>query len=57
MFFQNLKAIIFSQQELCLVTKPLSTLTTPIVEKGSSNDMLSQQEGSITSEFSDCVVS
>jgi hypothetical protein len=33
MFFQNLKTIIFSQQELCLVTKPLPTLTTPILEK------------------------
>jgi hypothetical protein len=33
MFFQNLKTIIFSQQELCLVTNPLSTLTTPILEK------------------------
>lgn len=34
MFFQNLKTIIFSQQEPCLVTKSLSTLTTPILEKG-----------------------
>ena len=57
MFFENLKTIIFSQQEPCLVTKPLSTLNTPILEKGNSNDMLSQQEGSSTYEFSDCVVS
>jgi len=35
----------------------MNTLTTPILEKGSFNDVLSQQEGSSTSEFSDCVVS
>jgi hypothetical protein len=42
---------------MCLVTKPISTLNTPILEKGSFNDLLSQQEGSSTSKFSDCVVS
>ena len=51
MFFQNLKTIIFSQQELCLVTKSVSTLTTPILEKGSSNDMISQQKEAAPPNF------
>jgi hypothetical protein len=43
-FFQNLKTINFLQQKLSLLTKPLSALTTPILEEENPNDMPSQQE-------------
>jgi hypothetical protein len=57
MFFQDLKTINFLQQKLCLMTKPLSTLITPILEEQGPNDMLFQENGRSTCAFSHCVLS